>query len=211
MTNELLDPIKIATIVAAKECESVDSSLELLCVFGEDGEGLGLAPRILCHRLGLIHKSVFCFIGNSEGHLLLQTRKGGRLDVAVGGHLCGDDSSAEDAIIREISEEIGLEVNADRLRIISSYRKNGGDRLSKPREINNELRILYYIELSDSECQALAGKFNGRRDKDAILSIEWFDAHDVLAACDAGRAADGLSASIPHYLLWSRIQPGVRG
>ena len=47
---------------------------EMLEVLGENGEILGVAPRFLCHRLGLIHQVVFLVIENHEGGLLLQTR-----------------------------------------------------------------------------------------------------------------------------------------
>jgi 8-oxo-dGTP pyrophosphatase MutT (NUDIX family) len=202
MTNRLLDPIELTALVAVAEGEASDSSVELLQVFTADGKLLGLAPRLLCHRLGLLHKAVFCFVGAPDGRLLLQTRKGGRLDVAVGGHLSSEDKSAEDAIIREIREEIGFELGADRLSNIAEYQRHSGDRLSKPREVNNELRVLFFVGLSGSECQTLDSRFRDRQDKKSILAVQWFSLGDVLAACDTDKAADGLSASISHYLLW---------
>ena len=202
MIKKLLDPLELAGLAAAAEGEPCDSSSELLQVFGSDGKAIGLAPRLLCHRLGLLHKVVFCFVGGPDGRLLLQTRKGGRLDVAVGGHLSSEDDSSEGAVLREIREEIGLVLGLGRLSRVAEYQRLNADRLSKPREVINELRVLFSAALSEHECQTMDSRFRGRQDKDRILAVQWFSLQQVVAACDADKAADGLSASISHYLLW---------
>jgi 8-oxo-dGTP pyrophosphatase MutT (NUDIX family) len=202
MNNRLLDVVDIATLVASIEGEVKESAGELLPVFSGEGKQLGVAPRLLCHRLGLLHKVVFCFLRDPDGRLLLQTRKNGRLDVAVGGHVSSEDISAEDAILREIREEIGLQLNRSQLVKITDYQRDSADRLSKAREINRELRELFLVDLSDGDCVALENKFGERRDKGTVISISWFSIEDVLSACDSDKAADGLSTSISHYLFW---------
>jgi len=202
MSRKLLDSIEIAALAARTEGKTSDSAIELLQVFSADGKLLGLAPRLLCHRLGLFHKAVFCLIGAPDGRLLLQTRKDGRLDVAAGGHLSSEDKSSEDAIIRETREELGLELGADRLIKIAEYTRRSSGRLSKPHEVNNELRVLFFIRLTDNECQMLDNRFKNRLEKKSVMAVQWFSLRGVLAACDANKVADGLSASIPHYLLW---------
>lgn len=204
MIKKLLDPLELTALVATAEGEPSDSSSELLQVFGSDGRPIGLAPRLLCHRLGLLHKVVFCFVRGPDGRLLLQTRKGGRLDVAVGGHLSSEDDSPEGAVLREIHEEIGLVLDLGRLTKVAEYQRHNADRLSKPREVNNELRVLFSAVLSEHECQTLDSRFRDRQDKDRILAVQWFSLEQVVAACDAEKAADGLSASISHYLLWRK-------
>lgn len=208
MTNKLLDIVEIAALAASAEGEAKESAIELLQVFTVDGKPLGVAPRLLCHRLGLLHKVVFCFLRAPDGKLLLQTRKNGRVDVAVGGHMSSYDNSAEDAILREIREEIGLHLSLSQLIKIADYQRHSGDRLSKAREVNRELRKLFLVELSNEECTALEKQFGERRDKGAVLSVTWLSIEDVLSACDSDQAADGLSASISHYLLW--LQGGAR-
>ncbi|TKJ39958.1 hypothetical protein CEE37_09480 [candidate division LCP-89 bacterium B3_LCP] len=202
MIDKLLDPLELASLVAGSENDVSSSSGELLRVFAEDGKSIGLAPRLLCHRLGLLHKVAFCFFSAPDSRLLLQKRKGGRLDVAVGGHLNRQDNSAEDAIIREIHEEIGILLNPNRLTKIAEYQRHSSDRLSKPREVNNEFRVLFLHEFSKAEVQNLDRHFSNRKDQKAVLSIQWFTLKEVLSACDSGKTADGLLASIPYYLLW---------
>lgn len=202
MNDKLLDIIEIAALAASAEGESKDSAVELLRVFATDGKPIGIAPRLLCHRLGLLHKAVFCFIGAPDGRLLLQTRKNGRLDVAVGGHMSSKDNTVEEALLREIHEETGLDLGPDRLTKITEYQRHSADRLSKPREMNKELRTLFFVELSRDECNILDSRFLERQDKMAVLAVQWFCLGDVLAACDADQAADGLAGSISHYLLW---------
>lgn len=202
MNNRILDVVEIASLVASTEGEAKESAIELLQIFTREGRLLGLAPRLLCHRLGLLHKAVFCFLRAPDGKLLLQTRKNGRLDVAVGGHMSSVDISAEEAILREIREEIGLHLTHGQLIKMTDYQRESADRLSKAREVNRELRELFLAELSEGDCISLEKKFGDRKDKGTVLSIKWFSIEDVLSACDNDRAADGLSASISHYLLW---------
>lgn len=204
MSDRLLDATQIARIVASIERESPDAAAELLRVLDANGEPLGVAPRLLCHRLGLLHRAVFCFIGAPDGTLLLQTRKDGRLDVAVGGHMSIKDKTVEDAILREVVEETSLTLGRNRLTKITEYERRGIDRLSKPRDINNELRTLFFATMSEDECKLLDNRFLGRTDKEAVLSVGWFRLRDVLTACDADQAADGLTGSIAHYLIWRK-------
>ena len=35
-----------------------------------------------------------------------------------------------------------------------------------------------------------------------VLEINWFKLDDIIKNCDLSNAADGLYATIPHYLLW---------
>ncbi len=203
MTRNIIDHLELTALVAKSEGKDIATSSELLPIFDESGKQSGLASRLLCHRLGLLHKVVYCFFENDDGQLLLQTRKGGRLDLAVGGHLSEDDRSAGEAILREIREEVGFSFKADRLLRIGQYHRHTYDRLSKPRELNNELRELFLVRLSASECEIVDTVFQKRHDKSAVLAVDWFSIAEVIDACDAGIAADGLAASVAHYLNWN--------
>ena len=77
-TEELLEK----TIKKGKVISKSDR--ELIPVFSPEGEQLGIAPRLLCHRLGLIHKVVYLFVCNMRGEVLVQIRGDGRIDVPVG-------------------------------------------------------------------------------------------------------------------------------
>lgn len=206
MSSDVLGSMEIASLVAATEGEDRDSSLELLQVFADGKEPIGVAPRLLCHRLGLLHKVVFCFVGASDGRLLLQTRKGGRLDVTVGGHLNSEDNSAEEAILREVYEELGLRLDIGRVTKIAEFKRKSPNRISKPHEINNELRVLFFVQLTDAERRSLDARFAERQDKKSVLAVQWFPIADVLTACDEDKAADGLVGCIPQYLVWANSQ-----
>jgi 8-oxo-dGTP pyrophosphatase MutT (NUDIX family) len=186
------------------------SDAEPLNVYTEEYEKVGVAPRFLCHRLGLIHEVVYCLITDSDGRFLLQTRGGGRLDISVGGHLEASDDSPKDALVREVKEEVGIPVRSDGLVKLGKYFREGGDRLSKPRYVNREWRHLYSYTLDQEELDRLDKMFSERTDKAAILDVNWFSMSDVIRACDRNNAADGLSASVVHYLSW-RLSHSEKG
>ena len=175
------------------------SDAEMLPVFSEKGVLLGIAPRLLCHRLGLIHKVVYLFITNSNNELLLQTRNDGRLDVPVGGHFSANDSSEIDALLREAKEELGISLSEDGCKYLLTYFQDAELNPSKPEVCNRELRVLYTAFLSEEKCKKLKDIFKCRRDKDAVKSIEWFSVSFVKEMCKEGKAASGLKHSLPYY------------
>jgi isopentenyldiphosphate isomerase len=195
----------MARLSSIVEEQSSESFGEMLEVFDEDGSFVGIAPRLLCHRLGLLHKAVFCFIVDCRGNMLLQTRgdsKRGRLDVAVGGHLSTIDASVEDTLLREIKEELGIDICITKLVKICEYLRTSIGTLKNPRNANREIRYLYVYELDNNELRNFNASFSQRKDKGAVISTNWFTLEETVNACDEGRAADGLYASISHYLLW---------
>lgn len=89
---------------------------ELLPVVDENGVAVGAATRGECHGGSmLLHPVVHLHLQDPDGRLYLQLRpewkkiQPGRWDTAVGGHVDLGECVA-DALRRETSEEIGLEV-----------------------------------------------------------------------------------------------------
>lgn len=84
-------------------------------VVDEEGNMTGKAPRSICHdgKSKLLHPVVHLHLLNSKGELFLQKRsvlkdiQPGKWDTSVGGHV-GIGEKTEDALHREIFEEIGL-------------------------------------------------------------------------------------------------------
>ncbi|NVK74886.1 MAG: NUDIX domain-containing protein [Oceanospirillaceae bacterium] len=192
----------LLTLTKEAESNSKKSDSELLKVYTINGEHVGCAPRILCHRLGLIHKVVYCFVVNSEGEILLQVRSEGRLDITIGGHLNSNDMSVGEALGREAVEEIGIRLDQSRLVKLCQYFREGDSKLSKPREINREIRELFLYELNEMELESIDEAFNERLEKNEVVNVQWCTLDEIAKACDTGKSADGLQASYYHYLLW---------
>lgn len=202
------DMIDIKTLMELASC-NVDlikkSDAEILEVLNENGESIGTAPRFLCHRLGLIHQVVFLIIEDYDGKMLLQTRgdfNKRRYDLPVGGHMNVDDNSPIDALCREMREEIGLEVHQDELSLICSYMRKVTEDLKKPKEMNCELRYVYLYKVNKNQSDSILSHFKDRFEKEMVLEINWFPLEDIIKNCDLSNAADGLCATIPHYLMW---------
>ncbi|EOS70987.1 hypothetical protein C818_00995 [Lachnospiraceae bacterium MD308] len=202
------DMIDLKTLMELVSC-NVDSAkksdAEILEVLNENGESVGTAPRFLCHRLGLIHQVVFLIIEDYDGKMLLQTRgdfNKRRYDLPVGGHMNIDDNSPIDALCREMREEIGLEVHQDELSLICSYMRKVKEDLKKPKEMNCELRYVYLYKVNKNQSNSILSHFKDRFEKEMVLEINWFPLEDIIKNCDLSNAADGLCATIPHYLIW---------
>ena len=93
---------------------------EMFDVVNERDEIIGRQTRREVHRLGLRHRAVHVLVFNSRGELFLQKRSlkkdcfPGVWDSSASGHLnCGEDYDA--CAVRELREEIGLQVPGQRL------------------------------------------------------------------------------------------------
>ncbi|MFH0841613.1 MAG: NUDIX domain-containing protein [Bacteroidota bacterium] len=88
---------------------------ELFPVVDEHGNEIALSQRSVCHDgiSMLLHPVVHLHLFNKNGELYLQKRAltrdllPGKWDTSVGGHISPGES-AEDALKRETSEELGL-------------------------------------------------------------------------------------------------------
>jgi isopentenyldiphosphate isomerase len=90
---------------------------EIFDVVNERDEVIGRAPRDEVHRQGLMHRATHVLVFNSRGQVFLQKRslkkdrQPGLWDSSASGHVnCGEDYDA--CAVRELREEIGLELNA---------------------------------------------------------------------------------------------------
>ena len=118
------------------------------------------------HRKGLFHPTVHIWFYTPDGRVLLQQRGADKTtfpllwDVSVAGHVSAGESIL-DAAIREIKEEIGLEIKADQLQELGLFKS-----VQEHREdlVDKEFHHTYLCELAvpfsrlkkqDSEVNAL--------------------------------------------------------
>jgi len=92
-------------------------SYEIFDVVNERDEVIGQAPRSEVHRLGLLHRAVHVLVFNAAGQVFLQKRsmtkdrQPGLWDSSASGHVdSGEDYDT--CAVRELSEEIGLQLSA---------------------------------------------------------------------------------------------------
>ena len=97
-------------------------SEEIFDVVNERDEVVDQRPRSEVHRRGLLHRAVHVLVFNQRGELFLQKRSmlkdcfPGTWDSSSSGHL--DHGESYDACaVRELREEIGLQVNTAPARL----------------------------------------------------------------------------------------------
>jgi len=86
-------------------------------VVDENGNVTGKALRRICHdgKSMLLHPVVHLHLFNTKGELFLQKRaetkdiEPGKWDTSVGGHVSLDES-IDEALLREVREELGLNI-----------------------------------------------------------------------------------------------------
>lgn len=102
---------------------------EFLDIWDDFGQPTGqVCNKSLAHQKGFFHPTVHIWFYTSTPSLLLQKRGSNKetfpnlWDVSVAGHVAAGESILEGAL-REVLEEIGLQLNTDDLRLID-VRKN---------------------------------------------------------------------------------------
>ncbi len=173
-----------------------------------DGETTGVvAPRWLCHLMGLCHRTVHLVLRTPQDWLALQVRGRhvdwpGRLDLSVTGHVRAG-LSWQQAIQREAAEELGLDLSPDGGMVTETgcqpvgrpYHRAEADSLNPPVHICHITQV-FTATLTPA---GLAGlRFS---DGEVVgLYLCSLDEVQRLLADDPLRVAPGLAQSLPVYL-----------
>lgn len=90
--------------------------MEYLDIYDEFGKYMGVESREEVHKQGLWHKTVHCWLYDKEGNIYFQIRKDrGTLYTTASGHVMSKET-VEEAFVREIKEEIGIELRPENAR-----------------------------------------------------------------------------------------------
>lgn len=146
---------------------------EMLDVLDDLGRVVEAMPRSVVHERGLPHHAVHVLVRDDDGRLLMQLRSSmkrtspGLWDTSVGGHVGAGEDLLESAL-RETREELGIEVDARRLRSLPSHRVD----LANDRERVSSWELVHH------------GPF--RPDPLEVERVEWFTREQVQALVDRG-------------------------
>lgn len=105
--------------------------MEFIDIYDNLGQKCGMTlGKDEAHKKALIHKGVCVWIINSNDEILLQTRSShvmfpDMLDISFSGHIQASETSLE-AAIREGREELGINLEIDKLQYLFSCREYGG-------------------------------------------------------------------------------------
>ncbi len=93
---------------------------EMIDEYNKLGEKIGVVDKEIAHRDGLWHKAIHVWIINDKNEILLQYRCAEKKlypnmwDTSFAGHIGAGESSIE-AVIREGKEELGIDVDLEKL------------------------------------------------------------------------------------------------
>lgn len=146
---------------------------ELLEVVTEEGNPTGeILSRDEIHRRNLLHNEIAVFVINRDGLVLLQKRSAtkksnpSRWGSSCAGHVDVSES-LEEAALRELKEELGIDIDVSGLHILLLKQ------LIK-RDKNSNIRTWYYVktelDLMDFTIQ-----------KEELDEIRWFSIEEVIS------------------------------
>ena len=149
--------------------------MDYLDVLDEHGDYTGrVEARDVCHKEGLWHRAVVLFLVNSKNEVLLQKRSASKKlwpnmwDVTAGGHVLAGEFGFE-AAIREMKEELGIEVNQSEILflegVVTSNCKG---------EIQNNHFNEYFV------CQKEVEIENIKIQEEEVAEVRWFSKEEIL-------------------------------
>lgn len=145
--------------------------MELIDIVDEKGNFTGeVMDKDIAHDRNLLHNEVACFVINGKGQVLLQKRSANKRYNSNKYALCAGHVQAgeklENAMIREIQEEIGVEVTAENLH---QYQ----EREFSIRASNSHITYFYYLICDKDEEDFII-------QEEELSEVKWFDIDEVI-------------------------------
>ena len=148
---------------------------EFFDVLNENGEYTGrVESRKKCHSEGMWHKAVAVFMINSKNQVLLQKRSPKKKlwpntwDITAGGHVLAGEFGFE-TIIREIQEEIGINVEKNDMTFIGAATST-----NISTDIVNKHFNEYYIVNKDVDESKL------KLQEEEVSEVKWIDKEEII-------------------------------
>ena len=167
-------------------------------VLNEFGEFTGqVATREECHTKGLWHRAVYGFVIDKESNVLLQKRSANKKlwsnlwDVTVGGHVDSGEFGRQ-ALIREIKEELGIDVNDDEVKYML-----GSTSINTKGNIINKHYNECYIILKDIDISKVVLQ------KEEVSEVKYFHKDELLKRMENNY--DGLTDKTGPWNFLKRI------
>ena len=155
--------------------------MEYLDILDENGNKTGERDtRENIHKLGLLHSEVAAFIYTATGKVILQKRKSNKATYAgvwsvTGGHVLEGENN-EDAIIREIKEELNLNIEKEKVIFVTTYKK----KKVKNDVINNKFFSIYNVEISEDQFSKI------KIQKEELEDIKLFSIDEIESIMNSG-------------------------
>lgn len=143
---------------------------EFFDVLDENGEFVGeVVSRDDAHKNGVWHKAVVLFLVNSNKQVLMQKRSRFKKkwpscwDVSSGGHVDAGELGLFSAI-RELKEELGIEVKPQDVRYISGCRSNNKNEKMWDAHFND-----FFVAFNDADIS------NIKLQESEVEEVRWID------------------------------------
>ena len=155
--------------------------MEYLDILDENGNKTGEKDtRENIHKLGLLHSEVAAFIYTDTGKVILQKRKSNKATYAgvwsvTGGHVLAGENN-EEAIIREIKEELNLNIEKEKVIFVTTYKS----KKVKDDVTNNKFFSIYNVEISENQFETIEIQ------KEELEDIKLFSIEEIESIMNSG-------------------------